>query len=68
MTPQDTLQVETASRRVAAFAALRQIRAIVDAELANEQVKAVWVKRFSAIGGMGLIMFVTWAVYLAAIH
>lgn len=65
MTPEDTLQIEAASRRTAGVAALRHIRRIVDAEAAQEALKATWAKRFGSLFGVLAIVIVTWAAYLA---
>ena len=64
MTPEDSLRVDHASRRIAAFAALRQIRQLVDQELATEQLKTVWARRLGAVAGLALILSVTWALFL----
>lgn len=65
MTPEETLQIEAASRRTAGVAALRHIRRIVDAEVAHEALKATWARRFGSAFGVLAIVVVTWAAYLA---
>jgi len=65
MTPEDSLQIDQASRRTAGIAALRQIRRIVDADIAHEELKATWAKRFGAGFGVLFIVALTWAIYLS---
>ncbi|HRE16741.1 MAG TPA: hypothetical protein PLW86_06670 [Rhodocyclaceae bacterium] len=68
MNSPDMLQIEIASRRTAGMAALRKIRRIVDAEIAHEQIKATWAKRFTAGFGILLIVAITWSAYHALLR
>jgi len=68
MNPQDTLHIDMASRRTAGIAALRKIRRIVDAEIAHEQIKATWAKRFTAGFGVFFIVALTWSAYHALLR
>ncbi|HZX32739.1 MAG TPA: hypothetical protein VFF03_15420 [Rhodocyclaceae bacterium] len=60
MTPPD---IDQAIRRTTGFAALRQLRRLIDEEIALENWRARWALRigtaFAAIGGFLLIYFLS---------
>lgn len=55
-------KIAAASRRVAGISALRQIRQLVDAEMAEENAKARWAKRISVAAIVGGIVAVSWTI------